>query len=267
MGVFKRVAKSKAVYLARKGARKVGQAIKRRYYNKKTGVKLGNVVKDVMMLKKVINAEKKRYNMIGQSLGFGQLYNATAGGLYCQDITPIPTQGVTYDGREGSSIKVCSFHAQFQIQQQTASTSPIKYKIMLVQVLGTPQTASTVPYSMYNYNDFVSGGGTIVDYNSQLNPDNFGKFRILKTWRGKIASDSLSSQIMLQTISFGGKMNHHIRYNKNSTTVQNGQMVLILMADNGNSGTTASILTSVSNTGANTGLLASFSWNWYYYDN
>lgn len=275
MGVFKRVARSKAVYVARKGLRKAGQAIKGRYYNKRTGVRLNNVVKDVMMIKKLVNVEKKRLtlaysNNVGQYANLLNSYNIL-------DVTPVPSQGDGYNARNGASIKCVSFHMDVQMIHQGSTTQPVNGKMMLILNKGQPcytgADLQTFYGNMLVANPFVQGyagvsGATgIYDLNSSMNPDFYGRFKIIQTTRFRIQPDQISGQAIYKTIKIGKKYQHHIRFDKNSNTVLNGQLLLITLLDSGNAGGVTSTLTGVPVTQSSTGLTQNINLVHYYVDN
>lgn len=157
----------------RRVKRAVKKAIKKRYRKRTTGaIRTGRIARDVMMLKKLVNAEKKRY-YIGLETGtlgdsvisipkavcqngpvysafsatpfpFGQVICNTATEAYAGwtawDATPDPSNGTGYLNKSGSSIKLSSSYMKMQLTAQNSASVnvPIKIKFMLIQVLGTP---------------------------------------------------------------------------------------------------------------------------------
>lgn len=250
----------------KKVKRKVGQAVTKRYYgNKKLNV--GQIVKDVAMVKRLMNVEKKRFNLQSSANPVGQVFG-NIDGWYCVDITPAMAEGVGYAQRTGASIKMTGYHLTAQFVQQSGSLGRQNFKIFIYQVMGTPLAVGTIPTTLWNPNLFVGTGTQIVDYNSQLNPDQFGKFKLLQYKHVSIAPDSISGQTAFRTFSMGKKLNHHVRFNKDTTTVVNGQIIMVVLADSGNSSTsTVSSITNIPQTAVLTG--ATFNWNvnTYYVDN
>lgn len=268
MGVFKRVAKSKAVYVARKGLRKAGQAIKGRYYNKKSGVRLNNVVKDVMLLKKLVNVEKKRVtlsfaNSIGQVANNTNSYNIL-------DITPAVSQGVQSSQREGSSLKCVSYHCDMQLIHMSNTSAPVRGKVLMVLNKGAPLLTVADLQNFYakmlNPNPFI-GGATIYDYNSPRNPDFYGRYSVIQTKPFYIQPDSITSQPIYKTIRFGKKWQHHIRFDLNSSSILNGQILMITLVDGGNTGGVTSTLTGIPVTGPSTAITQNVNLTHYYVDN
>lgn len=250
----------------KKVARKVGRRIRKRY-TKNGKANISRIVKDVSYLKSVLNPEKKRYTLtaLGQILG-QVFYNAS--GYYIADITPTPAQGITNATRNGSSIKLHSSFMQMQFYGQSATTASCRIACYIIEVKGSPD-GSFGASSMFNYNNFVGGGATVYDYNSSLNPDLFGEYKILAKKTFKYAPDQFSGQQVVMTKKIGMRYkNHHVRWNGNGSTLSGGQIIMILMADTGNSSTAnASTLTNIAQTAVSTGLIFNYDMVHYFYDN
>lgn len=253
---FKKFVK-KAVKKAR---RKVGQAITKRYYGNKR-LNIGQIAKDVAVVKKLMNVEKKRWILSVSNVAVGQVLGNLSG-YYQTDLTPFPASGSGYNQRDGSSLKVVSYHMQMQFITQSAAVGRTNYRIMIIETLA----GTFNPVSAYLDNTFVSG--SIVDYNSQINPDQFGRYKIIQSKRVSIEPDSVTGQTAYRTMSLGKKHQVYIRFSLDTTTVTNKRLYMLILADNGNaSTTTASTLTGIPSTAINTGATVSFNWTAYYVDN
>lgn len=229
---------------------------------------LPQLYKDVMMLKSTINAEKKFIDQVFSN-NIAQL-SANTSGFIIGEITPIPTEGITRSTRNGASIKLHSTHMQYQIIPQTSFKGPLKLKIMFIQVIGAPTTSyNPFVYNIFNNNAFVSP--SIVDYNSTLNPDAFGTYRILRTFYTTVAPQTETGQIPIKTGTIGMKYNrgkgHHIRFAGDTNVLADGQIVMILLCDTGNSSSSASTSTGVATQTALTGITVQMATRHYYYDN
>lgn len=256
--------------LLRRAGRAIYRGAKRRYFTKGG---MGRAMKDIAFVKSVVNAEKKRLDLIsGASSLVGQVSgNSTGNVVY--DITPVPAEGLTYSTRNGASIKLHTSFIQLQFTQQTACHSAIRLKIMIVQVLGSPQTTGTINSQIMLPNQWIQNQNSVsvYDYMSLVNPDYRGQYKIIRTKYVSIPADNYSGQVRLKDVKIPIKYNrgkgHHVRYAGDTTTVANGQLFMLIYADNGNSLGSASTLTGIANTAASTGL----SWNYdikhYYYDN
>lgn len=259
-------------YLKRTGKR-VGRVLKKRYFSGKgyNKPKLNQMYKDIQAVKSVLNTEKRRVeNSIGgQALG---QCNVNNNGFYSWDATPVVTEGVAYNQRIGSSLKLCSSHFSFQFIQMSACVTPIKGEIWMVLHKGAPTlTPGTYPVQIFNPNVFITGA-SIVDLNSNLDPDYFGRYKIIRRKKFSISADSFSTQPIIKTLKLGikyfGKKGHHVRFNDDGTTVTDGQLVMFVLLDGGNSSTTTnSTLGNITQAAFNTGLFMNASWTHYYYDN
>lgn len=275
--VFKYVKKglNKVKRSIRKTRRNVGQGLTNRYYKKGQGLKIQNVAKDVYMLKKLMNVEKKHItisasNNIGQFANLLNSYNIL-------DITPQPAENVTYNGRTGSSIKCVSYHMDMQFIHLGSTTQPIKGKVYIIQNLGMPLTAiadqQSFFLSLFIPNPFITGyGGTvgatgIVEYNSSFNPDMYGRYKIIQSETFTVPADQFTGQPMYKTIKFGHKYEHHVRFNKDATSITNGQLFMITLLDSGNAGGVTSTLTGVPVQTSSTGVTQNMNLVHYYVDN
>lgn len=223
------------------------------------------MVKDINYLKSVINSEKLRltYNTPTPQ-AFGQV-NGNVTAIHQFDITPNPSQGDGYNNRTGSSIKLHSTNIAFQFSQQASAISGAKFKIYIVQIIGSPEPLATTAANFFIANPF----NTVVDINSSRNPDYFKNYKVLRTKTVRLSSDSTTSMTAMKSIRLGLKYkSHHVRWDKNSNTVITaGQIVMFIVADSGNmSGSTVSTL-EVPVKATNTGAFVQYAYDHYYYDN
>lgn len=255
--------------------RRVGTAVKGRYF-KGSGFsrpKVGQILRDVSMLKTMVNAEKKRYDIAIGGTPIGQLNGAVNSGMYVTDITPIPAQGTSSVTRNGNSIRVHSGYFRFQMWHQSATVAPVRGEILFVRVNGqSTASPNTFATQMFNLNPFVLNAGSpaIVDLNSDFNPDYFRTFKVLKRKRFYVPMDTYSGVTVIKTFAVPFKFRkHHVRFSADgSTGIATGQILMIIRCDNGNiSTTTASTLNNVPVAAANTGLFFSSNLYYYFYDN
>lgn len=225
------------------------------------------LAKDVLMMKKMLNAEKKRIGVATANTAFGQL-NFNSSAYIASDITPIPAQGITSATRNGASIKLNSAFLKFQVYHQSSTTQPIKFKIMIAKVAGIPESnMNTFFQQCWQPNTFLSS--TIYDFHSQPNPDYFRSYKIIKSRTVTVPADQITGVNMIKDISIPLKFkNHHIRFSADTTTVSAGQLVMWVVADCGNiSSGSSSTVTPIAVSGTSTGLIMNTSFMWYYYDN
>jgi len=159
--------------------------------------------------------------------------------------------------------KICSAIGKFQMWQQTANTHPMKFRLELWKNKGPSITASTLLAELYN----TSTSSGIIDYNSQLDPDYTGTAKrfYMKTYT---VNPQFSAEVMIKDFNLPLRLNHHIRFDDNTTTVTDGQIIMILLADSGNNNTTTvSTLANIPILLANSGLIFNYDMKYYYYDN
>lgn len=242
--------------------KKAGKAIKKRYVRKGG---LGRLVKDVAMVKRMINSEKKFVNAT-RTFNVGQCNVNADSAWYATDITPLPSQGYTQTNRMGASFKVCSMVFRGQIQQMTGLNTDFKLKMFIIKTVGQTQTVDSTLVGKFLLPDALS---TMTDYNSLRNPDQYHNFRIIKTKTIFLKNDSLSSQNQLKDFQINLRLNHHVRFDANSNTViDQGQLWLLVVADTGNiDGSTASTLSNVYNKAVSTGATGLLHIRAYFYDN
>lgn len=264
--------KAKSVRQAIAKTYRKGRKVVKKRYIKKGNLNTKQLVKDVMYLKSVLNPEKKRYLINYTSdLAVGQV-NVNAAGLYVTDITPIPAVGTGYNNRNGASIKLHSTHFAFMMKQQSSTLNKVKVRIEIWLIKGNPYaSAASFPADHYLANSFITGA-SIVDYNSDPDPDDFNKARLIRTFHTAVPNDQVTqTQIKLFKggIKYNNGQGHHVRFDLNTTTIEQGQLIMIIFADNGNvDSTNASTLGGgVPITSANTGITMNYNITHYYYDN
>ena len=181
------------------------------------GYSLGNVVRDVMWLKQVINAEKKFFSNTNSSVYMvGQVGGATAEGYATWDITPLPTSGAGYASRVGSSLKLVSSVMKLQFWQQGACNGPRKVRILIVSPKDVQSNLTTFASEILFTNKFIAalnGASSVRDYFSQFNPDYRREFRIICDRRMTVPADpGTTGETMIKDVTIPLKMSHHVRY-------------------------------------------------------
>lgn len=251
----------------RRVARKARGKVIKRYFSKGYKPKISTISKDIAMLKTMVNAEKK-FVITSGTYDIGQC-NINANGYYLQDLTPNIGQGVTQNTKSGASVKWHSCHIDMQVQGQGNNTSGIKIKYYVIRVHG--QAVSNVADVIGKFitsNPFITGG-TIYDYGSSRNPDYFKDYSIVATKTVSLPTDTYSGVLQMKRVSLGFRLkNHHIRWSGDSATVTSGQLILLGVADRGNShGSTASTLTGIPISTNGTGANVRYEVTNYFYDN
>lgn len=254
----------------RKMFSKAKGAIKKRYTAKRGGrkftggVRVQKMAKDIMYLKSVLNPEKKRYVVGAIDQLVGQVNGNSDGGYYA-DVTPTPAQGITAFTRNGASIKLHSSIWHFQFVQQVGVVAKIRGVIEVWAMDGDSYTGFTFRDEHFDPNPFTG----VRDFNCQINPDNYMKGKCIARRNFSIASDQTSSEKLVTDMKIPIKYNKgqgkHIRFAGDGSTIQFGQLYLIIRTDRGNIGAVSTL--GVPDVNINTGL--NMSWNRvdYFYDN
>lgn len=225
----------------------------------------------VAQIASMINAEKKIFEFtssLGSPSAVGQC-NINANAHFVLDITPTPVSGSYYNARNGASIKMTTSYFRFQMYGMASQKSPVKVIIEIVQIKGKPETTGTVITDLYSLDAFSQ----LIDSNSNYNPDYYGNFKILRSIKKTINPLVITGETPLTEVQFGQKWNgskgHHIRYSQDSTTVTDGQIILVIRADVGNISSSLAYSggNSVPIQGTNTGLNFNYNIRHYYYDN
>lgn len=232
-------------------ARKTYRKVIKPYVNKKKGrtnrMKLYN---EVRAIKKMMNAEKKQAELTINGQGVGQLLNASDG-IYCNTLTPTIGQGTTFTTRNGRSIKLNGAYIRGKFVAQSNAINKIKFNMTIVRYVGKTQTTTDIIGGMYNV-DSLTG---LRDYFAPRNPDTYTDYRLITSRNYVMYPDSISGQTGIIDFIMPLKLNHHIRYNGNTNTIEEGEMFIIIRADSGDGGSPA------------TGAFFSLSIRLTYYDN
>lgn len=215
------------------------------------------------MLKNMVNAEKKMIDNTLLTTTVGQCKINATGAIY-QDITPVIAQGDGYNARNGRSLKFCGMQLRLQLHQQASVHDGAKFTLYVV----IPEDPIPLAQSLLEFfdNDVITG---IVDYNSNRNPDFMKNYKIIAKKTMTIRPDNYSgAPQVVRDYQFNLKLNHHLRYDKNTSTVTEGSMYLFVVCNTGNADpTNASTLGGIGHSGANTGFNAYIANRFWYYDN
>lgn len=256
----------------RKYARKVYKATGLVNPIKKGRISTTRLAKDVSILKGIINSEKFRLETQIPTTGnvaIGQV-DGNSSGHFIADVTPYPSQGDGYNNRQGNSIRWKSSHYSFFFRRQSTAQGPCKIHIQFIKVIGEPYTTpSNILGRFIEPNRWISGG-SIYDTASDRKPEYYRQFRVIrsKTYYFKNL-DYANQPAQQKTVNIGFKLsNHHVKWNNNSNTLAQGQVLMLITMDTGNCSTsTVSTLDDIVNTGTSTGMIMNCNRVDYYYDN
>jgi len=231
----------------------VRRTIKKRYV-KKGALRMSKIVKDIKMLKHLVNVEKKRFDVtVTSPLNVGQ-YNGALTGAHSSIITPYPIEGIAQGQRIGLSLKIVSMVMALQIYQQANAVNNLKVRWAIVcrPTNDTNPNASGNLASFYEVNPF-SG---VIDYFSNRDPEYFSQFQLIKTGVVVLKQDQVTNGQSIVQIKVPLKLNHHLKFNQDSSTITTkNQFLLFMTASNGD--TQASSLS---------GAFFQYNIRWYYTD-
>jgi len=225
----------KFVRRARKYAKKGYRKVVKPYVNKKKGYKNRlKLYKEIGAIKRMMNAEKKQVDASINGIGVAQLNNGSDG-IYCNSIVPTIAQGITFSTRNGRSVKLSGAYLRGKFVAQTNTINKIKYNMMFVTYKGIPQTATQISTGMFNPDQLT----LVRDYFAPRNPNSFTDYRIIASRNFTLYPDSISGQTGIVDFLMPLKLSHHLRFNDNTNTIEEGEIFVIIRADSGDSGTSA----------------------------
>lgn len=255
--------------VVRKAAKYAGKQVKKRYVGKR-GFRLSQIAKDVMILKSLVNVEKKfiESNVVRfTDAPLGQVTSLNSTGMYAKDITPLPTQGIGQNQRTGNEWKIVSLCLKGQVRQQGNNITEMKVKIYIVRSIGP---TVDVNGAIIQGAQFLSVNpiSQVIDYNSTRNVDFFKNYRVMKVIHITLPADQTSDTKGYKDFQYITKLSHHVKMSQDSNTqIANGQIMLIAVADSGNTSATASNLSYIPVATATSGANLSFYTKAYYVDN
>lgn len=227
--------------------------------------KIARVASEVAILRRLVNAEKKRITNGVNNQFVGQV-NGNSSGMYIYDITPYPSQGVTSETRNGASIKWTTSYLQLQFIHMSATQSTIKGRIYIIKSKDIVN-ASTIQQQFFMPSPFITST-SIYDINSPREQDYFKDYVVLKTRNFTVKCDQISGQTVQTIVKMPLRFGHHCKYNDNSNVLTDGQVFMLIVTDSGNIATaTSSTVGNISVTAPNTGLNLCWSITNYFVDN
>lgn len=234
-----------------RGAVMVAKAVRKRYV-KKRQPRMVNIIKDLAMLKHLVNVEKKRFDFTLTTQNVAQ-FNSAATGAYCVQITPTPAEGITGSTRIGLSVKLVSACIDIKFSQQASALNDIKYRWFILCRKDSSVAITTTAFrdNFLEVNPFTG----VIDYWSNRDPEYFGQVQVIKTGVVNLKQDGITGGNSIQQIKCPLKLNHHLKYNTDlSTTTTKNAFYLLVVASGGDSA-------------ASTGGILDYNARWYYTDN
>lgn len=241
--------------------RKGTKTLKKNYSGKGS---ISRVLRDVTMLKSLINVEKKVFIYTGGAIAAQQNSTTSQQAAYgmsnIADGFSIP-QGVqggpsntaaistlNNGQRIGNSIKVTNMRFNIRIQQQTATNNELRYRIVICRKKDcvTAMSPLDVSKSLFEPNPFTYAlaGGAIIDYHSQRFDNTLPAYKIIKTIYGRLSQDQLVSQTAYQHHKFQLNDEFHLNYQGSTgltTPALNNNYYMFIMPDTGYTATNLGI--------------------------
>lgn len=158
----------------KKFVKKAKKYVKKRYTTKSGGVKLQQVARDVMKIKRSLNTEKKHidFNFGSQHVIGVQTPNQTTPILVALDM---PTQGVQYNQRVGNQIKITHMKCKYEVQFRN-TTDLYARRTLTAQILFA-KSADDIPSIEKLYHPDTNGNYTRM---SMTNGQEWNKYRWIK---------------------------------------------------------------------------------------
>lgn len=189
---------------------------KKRYYKKKPsrwqiyGAAGGQLLKDVSMLKSIVNAEKKFKDVQGN---YNQGTTPTV-----VHLTPI-AEGSGPSERNGITVKASSMMFRAFCKINASATTPCTFRVLIIE--DTQNDGSSPAFS-----DVISGGGII----SPLNKDRVPRFKVICDQIYSLTPGASASS--LREFKCFRKIHNHIRYSAGlGTDTRAGQFYLMTVSD------------------------------------
>lgn len=267
--------------MRRKLGKKLGKGLRRRYVSKKGGLKVKKLVRDVAIVKKMVNSEKKHYGptsytdpvsltnifSVGLTMGTGE-------GMRLINITPPIEKGDNRDQRNGNSVKLCGacLHINLAGQSAQSNNSKLIFEIWQVKdygLYGTAPTPATLGSDLFKQDPMTARYSS----NCGRNPNYFKKFRCIRRKIVYTPQDSGASSNFVRQFNMPMKLNQHLRWDDSAGGLNylNTEYFLVVRCSNGNSSGTVASASSNAALGLNTAVLTGFNFqmytDFYYYDN
>ncbi len=256
------------------------KAVKDRYVTKTgKGLRMSQVLKDVALLKSMVNAEKKRvvYKSIASSPPFVGQVNGNSSGHFVLDITPNVAEGVTNSTRNGSSFRWTSSYLEFMFNRQDNYNGTQKFLIEVWKVNNQPYTQAQISggqfiADLFTPNEYItSSTGTAVniyDMIASRDQDTFKNFKRVAFKYVSFPAQQISGTTAIKQVKMGLKLGHHVKFQDDTTIVTSGQLILTIRADVGNTSmSVASTHNGVPVKVINSGCSLQYAHTHYFYDN
>jgi hypothetical protein len=209
---------------------------------------MSKIAKDVMMIKASLNVEKKYIDSTETVSGSVGQVNVNADGFGAYQLTPDIPQGVQEAQRVGNSIKATGLVLKLNMIKQINAQGTRRVKMYVVRTTDPGLTGADIHNRILDVNR-MSG---LRDFHSNLDYTQFkdGRLRILAQKNVFFPQDSdpsgPTSERQTRAVTLPVKLNEVLRYQGNADLKpENIRHWVILVADNGNKGSTNSSLVDI----------------------
>lgn len=222
---------------AKRYARKAIKYVKKRYVSRKGLPRMRNIVKDLAVVKSMVNAEKEIYNAHQAS---NAAFSPTS--AYISAITNV-AEGTSHGQRDGESLKLHGFRWNLRFSQQGSAVTDQYIKYWLVTFKGP--RAATPSLDMFLLPDFDGNYSA----SSERNADWYNSWAVHASGRVHVQPDTVTSVSRYVLAKKFGRFrgDTHQRYSGAlATTLLTDQMYIIAVAANGAVGSsTAAMMDSL----------------------
>jgi len=233
---------------------------------------MSKIAKDVMMIKSQLNVEKKYIDTAEVVKGTCGQVKINDQGFLALDLTPTIPQGVAESQRVGNSIKATGMVLKMNTIKQQSAGGPRRLRILIIKSLDPTLGANSIANKMFDANP-LSG---VVDYHSnydytQISDKRLRVLREVKLYLGNNNDNSTNAnpaEVASATRTIALKLDDVLRFQTNGAgEPENVKYYAIVLCDNGNSSGTASTLSTIFCTEANSGVLVNAHNRFWYVDN
>lgn len=265
----------------RKLGKKLGKYMTKRYTNPSGSLKLKQVARDVAVVKRVVNSEKKHFgptvftDPVSLTTIFSTgLTNGTGEGMQLINITPQIIKGDNRDNRNGNSVKLVSACIHLNLAGQSAQANNTKmifevYQVKSYGLYGTSPTPAVLGSDLFKQDPITNRYSA----NCSRNPNYFSKFRCIRRLVVQTPQDNGGTSNFIKNFTLPMKLNQHLRFDDSAGGLNyvNTEFFLVVRSNNGNCSGTVASATGNSALALNTAVLTGFSFqlytDFYYYDN
>lgn len=272
MGLGKTIKKA---YMKGKKKAYGSKGVKGRYIRPGFTKGMGNLIKDVEMIKSRLNVEKKHNEVDVSTFNIGQV-DVNADGYGIQDVTPFMSRGTTSSQRIGDSLKLTgmSFPISFTGQQQCLGGRRVRITLLRVTSADNGVSTTGAISQVWDQNPLTG----VLDYNAPRRYRNSKTdgITVVRSMTCYIKAPSVDANGSLQdseanvkTIRFSVKADQLLRFDENvHPSLPVGiKYFLVFQCDSGNRGTGTTSTLDVPVKSGSTGLTVRLAQRFWWVDN